>query len=107
MRTVNTGALKNRLSSYLQLVRKGEEVVVCDRNKPVARIVPYRPDPALNDYAAEEAYLVAQGTLKLPKEEMNWDEFWALPRPTVDDEAARKAILWAKGYDEDGEPNGR
>lgn len=101
MRTVNIGALKNQLSSYLQLVRKGEEVIVRDRNQPVARIVPYLPDPALNDYAAEEAWLVAQGKMKLPEEKMDWDEFWALPRPTVDEEAAREAILWAKGYDKD------
>ena len=101
MRTVNIGELKNQLSSYLHLVRQGEEVVVRDRNTPVARILPYTPDPTGNDYAAEEAWLVAQGKLTLPKEQMNWDEFWALPMPKVDDEAARRAILWAKGYTEE------
>src|SRR5580658_6714404 len=39
MRTVNIGELKNQLSAYLQYVRNGEEVVVKDRNTPVARIL--------------------------------------------------------------------
>ena len=42
MRTVNISDLKARLSAHIQLVRDGEEVLVCDRNKPVARIVPCR-----------------------------------------------------------------
>ena len=41
MKTVNVAELKNRLSTYLQLVRDGEEVIVKDRNTPVARILPY------------------------------------------------------------------
>ena len=33
--------LKARLSEYLASVRAGEVVVVCDRNTPIARLVPY------------------------------------------------------------------
>jgi prevent-host-death family protein len=33
--------LKNNLSRYLDFVRAGGEVVVLDRNTPVARIVPF------------------------------------------------------------------
>jgi prevent-host-death family protein len=40
MRTVNISELRAQLSAHIQLVREGEEVLVCDRNKPVARIVP-------------------------------------------------------------------
>ena len=40
MRFVNISDLKARLSAHIQMVREGEEVLVCDRNKPVARIVP-------------------------------------------------------------------
>ena len=43
MRTVKIGDLKARLSAHLHRVRQGEEVLVCDRNEPVARIVPVRP----------------------------------------------------------------
>jgi prevent-host-death family protein len=32
---------KARLSAYLRLVRKGQEVIVTNRDEPVARLVPY------------------------------------------------------------------
>ncbi len=59
MKTVNIGDLKAQLSAHIQLVRNGEEVLVCDRNKPVARIVPIR----LEDHSAQEQRLVARGLL--------------------------------------------
>jgi prevent-host-death family protein len=96
MKTVNIGTLKNQLSAYLRLVRDGEEVVVKDRDKPVARILPICA-PATTE--EEEAQLVAAGMMRLPQEEMDWEVFWALPMPAVSDEAAREAILWAKGYE--------
>ena len=40
MRSVNIAELKNSLSAYLRLVRDGEEVVIRDRNRAIARIVP-------------------------------------------------------------------
>ena len=98
MRTVNIGVLKNQLSAYLQLVRKGEEVVVRDRNVPIARIVPFPlPLPPEGDHEAEAAYLIATGQMKEAKGKMDWEAFWALPRPNVSDEAVKEAIEWAKG----------
>ena len=38
--TVSVRELKARLSGYLRMVRRGESVLVCERNRPVARIVP-------------------------------------------------------------------
>src|SRR5437764_983725 len=40
MRTVNIADLKNNLSAYLERVRAGEELLVKDRNRPVAKLVP-------------------------------------------------------------------
>jgi len=40
MKTVKISELKANLSAHLRLVSSGEEVLVCDRNRPVARIVP-------------------------------------------------------------------
>ena len=99
MRTVNIGVLKNQLSAYLQYVRNGEEVVVRDRNKPIARILPFPlPLPPEGDHEAEAAYLIATGQMKPAKnKEMDWEAFWALPAPSVPDEAVREAIEWAKG----------
>ena len=96
MRTANIGTLKNQLSAYLRYVRNGEEVIVCDRNVPVARILPIQ---AGSDYASEEAALIAAGIMTPPKSTapMDWDAFWSHPRPTVSDDAVREAIEWAKG----------
>ena len=40
MKTVKISELKANLSAHLRRVSAGEEVVVCDRNRPIARIVP-------------------------------------------------------------------
>ncbi len=95
MKTVNIGTLKNKLSSYLQDVRNGEEVIVQDRKKPIARIVPIRNA----DFTDEELYLASIGVLKLPENPrpIDWEAFWKLPRPTVSDEAVKEAMDWVKG----------
>jgi prevent-host-death family protein len=40
MPTVGLKVLKNRLSEYVRLVAAGETVVITDRGRPVAEIVP-------------------------------------------------------------------
>ncbi|MCK6556930.1 type II toxin-antitoxin system Phd/YefM family antitoxin [Candidatus Binatia bacterium] len=40
MKHTNVSGLKARLSAYLADVRGGETVIVCDRNHPIAQIVP-------------------------------------------------------------------
>jgi prevent-host-death family protein len=40
MTRTNVAELKSHLSGYLRMVRRGESVLVCERNRPVARIVP-------------------------------------------------------------------
>ena len=74
MRTANIGDLKNKLSAYLRYVRNGEEVIVCDRNVPIARIQPLETRPSLDP---EEARLVAAGILKLPEnpKTIDWNMF--------------------------------
>lgn len=39
----NIATLKNGLSRFLKSVQAGEEVVVLDRERPIARIVAFRP----------------------------------------------------------------
>jgi len=41
MKSAKVSQLKARLSEYLAQVRRGETVIVCDRNTPIARLVPY------------------------------------------------------------------
>ena len=93
MRTVNIGTLKNQLSAHLKLVRNGEEIIVCDRNVPVARILPFNPA----DFSEEEARLVASGAMKLPEREMDWDLFWSSPAGKVRRQAAVNAAIESRG----------
>ena len=61
MRNVNIAELKARLSAHIRRVRASEEVLVCDRNRPVARIVPFH----LEGYSEQEQRLIARGVLTL------------------------------------------
>lgn len=45
MKGVGIAELKARLSEHLKAVRKGRTITVLDRNVPVARIVPFGPEP--------------------------------------------------------------
>lgn len=41
-KTVKVAELKARLSAYLRAARRGHPVTVCDRDTPIAMLVPYR-----------------------------------------------------------------
>ncbi len=75
MKTVNISDLKAKLSAHIQLVRNGEEILVCDRNKPVARIVPC--DVA--DYPEEMQRLIARGIIRPPLKKR--PASFSLPKP--------------------------
>lgn len=79
MQTVNIAELKNNLSAYLEQVKNGAELIVKDRNRPVARLVPLSEG---EDLDAEEAALVAGGLMRLPVK-VKSDDFLALPAPRV------------------------
>ncbi|HEY6292440.1 MAG TPA: type II toxin-antitoxin system prevent-host-death family antitoxin [Terriglobia bacterium] len=90
MRTVRIGDLKAHLSAHLQLVRDGEEVMVCDRNKPVARIVPIR----LEDHSDQQRRLVARGVLTPPLKKRPRSVSWPTPPGSVPDEIVER--VWRK-----------
>ena len=95
MKTVNIAELKNRLSVYLNEVRGGEEIVIRDRNLPIARIVPLNRSSGHDD---ELMTLAAQGKLRLGEGVID-DSFWDLPAPRVAPELLRTAL--EKERDED------
>jgi prevent-host-death family protein len=43
---VSSSRLKAKLGQYMRAIRAGKEVVVTDRDQPVARLVPYREPPS-------------------------------------------------------------
>jgi len=63
MKAVNIADLKNNLSKYMLAVKQGEEILVKDRNRPVAKIVPLSH---AEDEAAELLALAAEGKVRLP-----------------------------------------
>jgi len=79
MRTAAIAKLKASLSEYLNHVKEGEEVIVTDRGKPVARIVPYVLE---GDEAERRLDLARRGLLKLGKGRVS-KKF--LERPKVKD----------------------
>lgn len=88
MKTVHIAELKNRLSLYLNQVRAGHEVLVRDRNTPIARIVPIEHDMNQDD---ELQVLAAQGKVRLAENAMD-DSFWDLPAPRVSVAALRRVL---------------
>lgn len=42
---VRIAEFKSRFSKYLRAAQGGQEIVVKDRETPIARVVPYRPSP--------------------------------------------------------------
>jgi prevent-host-death family protein len=90
MKTAAVSELKALLSKYLSKVKAGEEVIVTDRGKPIAKIIPIkRTDMEIPPHllSLERAGLVRIGKSKLP------ESFWSLPRPADRKGAALKALL--------------
>ena len=66
MKTVGSRELKNRLGRYLGLVRRGETIIVTDRGKTVAHIVPPSPESGdVNGLDEILKRLEAEGHLRL------------------------------------------
>jgi prevent-host-death family protein len=89
MRSVNVAELKNRLSKYLTFAKGGEEVVIRDRNLPVAKLVPFLAEGADD----QELGLVAAGKLRLPKVRLDVKELLRIPTGRVTGNKAMQAVL--------------
>jgi len=89
MKTAAVSELKARLSEYLNQVKAGTEVLVTDRGKPVARIVPVSRTMDLKESLVrmEKQGLIRLGSGKLPK------DFWKIPRPEDPEGLVLKALI--------------
>jgi antitoxin (DNA-binding transcriptional repressor) of toxin-antitoxin stability system len=92
-RTVKVSDLKARLSAHLQYVKNGEELLVCDRNKPVARIIPC----SVENEAERIQRLIARGVLEPPLKKRSSPVSWPTPPGNVPDEVMEK--LWQEERD--------
>ncbi len=71
MKTAGIKELKNQLSSYLTLVKKGEEVLITDRGKPIARIVSENTQKTSLRRALQP--LIMEGLVNLPTDRIDRD----------------------------------
>lgn len=82
MKAVKIAELKNRLSYYLRLVRRGESILVCERDRAIARIDRVGADAPIPESDAEwldrleRRGVIRRGTGKLSQE-------WLARKPTV------------------------
>lgn len=89
MKTVTVSKLKASLSEYLRQVKAGEEVLVTERGRPIAKLTPAAISDTLPEHLVEmeKQGLVKLGSGKLPK------DFWDLPRPKDPKGLVVKAVL--------------
>jgi antitoxin (DNA-binding transcriptional repressor) of toxin-antitoxin stability system len=88
MKTVNIADLKNRLSRHLRDVRAGQEILIRDRQAPVARIVPITRDASDDE---ELHALAARGKIRLGGRPIE-ESFWNLPAPRVRANVLKRAL---------------
>ena len=79
MRTAGVAKLKASLSEYLRYVKEGGEVLVTERGRPIAKIVPYTLE---GDEDQHRLDLIRRGLLKPGKGKMDVEFF---KRPKVKD----------------------
>jgi prevent-host-death family protein len=96
MRTVKIAELKAHLSAHIRFVRNGEEVLILDRNTPVARLVSVEP---MDDYDERTRRLIAKGIVTPPK--VRRPAGFKLPPPSgpmISDEVMEQ--VWREERDE-------
>lgn len=90
MKSTTVSKLKATLSEYLAKVKAGEEVIVTERGKPIAKIVPLpRNGSTISPHLQElaRAGLVRLGSGKLPA------GFWKISRPKDSRGAGVRALM--------------
>ena len=88
MKTASVSKLKASLSQYLKRVKAGEEVLVTERGRLIAKLCPTSISDMLPEHLIdmEKQGLIKRGSGKLPK------NFWELPRPKDPRGLVRKAV---------------
>jgi len=103
MKLVGVLDLRQNLAKHLEHVATGEEIVIVQRSKPVARLTPYEREPM-----SEEQSPYVYGT-RHDDDEQNVDlptdlASTALARCNLNKSAARRALLQALMKLEDSQP---
>lgn len=89
MVSVKVEELQTSLGRYLEHVHAGEEVVVIEHGRAVARLVPYGQHFSIG---TEDENLIAAQALRRPQRELPPD-FWTKPRALDPNGLFRRAVL--------------
>lgn len=89
MKRASIADLKARLSEYLGAVKAGEEVIVTERGRPVARLAPVSLPEQME---ARVSWLIRMGLARPPLRRLSKD-FWKLPRPKDPQGRVLEALL--------------
>lgn len=84
MKKANIGELRNRLSYNLRFVRRGQSVMVCDRDRIYARIEPVRDVGGSGDPGKWPAEVVQSGILLPPSQKLGRQWFRGRVRTSGD-----------------------
>jgi prevent-host-death family protein len=90
MKSAAVAELKASLSRYLAGVKAGEQLVITERGKPIAKIVPIRVGDSEEErrlHELEARGLVRLGSARLPR------AFWSAPRASDPAAEVRRALL--------------
>ncbi len=88
MQGITLTELEANLRDYLKEVRAGREVLIRDRNRLFAKLVPIHEDDALEAHVLK---LAAEGKVRLPTAELP-AEFWEEPGADVPLDAIVAAV---------------
>jgi prevent-host-death family protein len=89
MKIATVSKLKASLSEYLRQVKAGEEVLVTERGRPIAKLTPAVGSSAVAKQLAE---MEKQGLVKIGRGRLTKD-FWDLPRPKDPKGLVSQALL--------------
>jgi prevent-host-death family protein len=95
MRTAKISELKAKLSAHIEYVKRGEEVLILDRNTPVARLISIAP---AEDRDQQMQRLIARGIVTPPKRpRVKGEKLPSPPGPMISQEVMEQ--VWREERD--------
>ena len=88
MQTRTVSQLKMSISACLRQVKSGEELLITEHGRPVARLLPVADIAALPEHLAE---MEKKGLLKRAEKSLP-ENFWNLPRPDDPNAVLRSGV---------------
>ena len=89
MPLVDVADLKKNLRKHLKRVKDGKEIVIVERGRPVAKLVPFAEDRI----GEQDLAFVGRAKMRLSKKQLDVEKFLKMPAPRVSGRTAVQALL--------------